>query len=270
MDKIPITVILPVKNEEVNLQRSLPLLTVFDQILLVDSNSTDNTVNVAHDYRVEVHQFNWNGHFPKKRNWALRNLAIRNDWVLFLDADEYVTEAFLSEIQEKIKDPFVNSYWVSYWNYFMGKQLRYGDTLKKLPLFRVGKGEYERIEEDSWSHLDMEVHEHPIITGKVGYIKARIIHNGYRNLEHYINRHNAYASWESTRFSRLKKDGFKNLTQRQKLKYRLMQLGLLPFVYFVGCFFVKLGFLDGKPGYFFAKYKALYFLQIRKISKQKQ
>ncbi|HCY77261.1 MAG TPA: glycosyltransferase family 2 protein [Ignavibacteriales bacterium] len=263
MYKIPVTIILPVKNEELNLPICLSKLAEFSQIIVVDSNSDDTSPAIAIDNNAEYYNFDWDGKFPKKRNWALRNIAIKNDWVLFLDADEYLTQEFIDELKEKIKNPDIDGYWVNYKNQFMGKTLKHGDVMTKLPLFRKGKGEYEKIDEDSWSSLDIEVHEHPIIEGNVGKIFSQIIHNDYKGLEHYIARHNSYSSWEAKRYMQLKKTGFKNFTTRQKIKYKLMNTGLLPFIYFISAYLVKLGFLDGKTGYYLAKYKAYYFFQIR-------
>jgi glycosyltransferase involved in cell wall biosynthesis len=263
MTKINVTVIVPVKNEELNLPKCLDRLTGFNQVIVMDSNSTDRTYDITQEYGVEYTNFEWNGQFPKKRNWALRNLDIRHEWVLFLDADEYLTNAFVQELQEKILDTSKNGYWVVFKNYFMGKQLNYGDPFPKLPLIRKGKGEYEKIEEDLWTNLDMEVHEHPIIEGETGTFRQPIIHNDYKGLEQYITRHNAYSTWEANRFLLLKRNGFKNLTQRQKIKYKLMQVGLLPLFFFIGSYILKLGFLDGKEGYYLARYKANYFFQIQ-------
>ena len=81
----------------------------------------------------------------------------------------------------------------------MDKKLRYGYGFSKSALFKKSKGAYEKIDEDLWSHLDMEVHEHPIIEGAVGVIKAKVIHKDFKNLEHYIAKHNAYSSWEAHR-----------------------------------------------------------------------
>lgn len=263
MKKIPVTVVVPVKNEEKNLPHCLSLLSDFDQIMVVDSHSTDGTVEIARKFGAEIHQFAWNGYYPKKRNWALKNLMLRNKWVLFLDADEYITEAFKAELQKKIEDNTVYGFRITFRNFFMGKQLKYGDQFRKLPLFRVGKGEYEKIEEDHWSHLDMEIHEHPIIKGKIGEMRSPIIHNDYKNLEKYISRHNEYSTWEALRFLDLKKKGFINLTKRQILKYKLMRYGLLPFAYFFGSYIFKLGFLDGIKGLYFHVYKTHYFFQIQ-------
>jgi glycosyltransferase involved in cell wall biosynthesis len=263
MVKIPVTVIIPVKNEEIDLPNCLKQLTDFDQLILIDSGSTDQTSAIAHQFKVEYYNFVWDGKFPKKRNWALRNLEIKNEWVLFLDADEYLTDGFKKELAEKIKSPHINGFWVTYQNHFMGRKLQYGDTMKKLSVFRKGQGEYEKIEEDSWSHLDMEVHEHPIIKGSIGKITQPVIHNDFKGLEHYIARHNAYSSWEAKRYMQLTNSGFSKLFFRQKIKYKLIKTGILPIVYFFGSYFLKLGFLDGKPGYYLALYKANYFFQIQ-------
>jgi glycosyltransferase involved in cell wall biosynthesis len=263
MNKIPVTVIVPVKNEERNLPGCLSLLNDFDQIIVIDSSSTDHTPQIVDEFRGEYLNFVWNGKFPKKRNWALQNVPIRNEWVFFLDADEYLTSSFKMELAEKIRNESINGYWINYQNHFMGKKLKYGDIMKKLPLFRVGTGAYEKIEEDAWSHLDMEVHEHPVIEGNIGAIKEPVVHNDYKGLEHYIARHNAYSSWEAQRFLQLEKKGFPGLTFRQKMKYKLLRTGFLPVIYFIGAYFLKLGFLDGKAGLYLARYKANYFFQIQ-------
>ncbi len=263
MNNIKVTVILPVRNEELNLPACFDKLADFDQVIVVDSKSTDSTPEITRKYGFEYVNFEWNGQFPKKRNWALRNLTIRNEWVLFLDADEYLTDAFIAELREKIQDKEINAYWIKFLNHFMGKQLRYGYPLLKLPLMRVGVGEYERIDENSWSSLDMEVHEHPIIEGKTGVFKSEIIHKDFKTMEHYIARHNAYSSWEAQRFVASEKNGFPHMTRMQKIKYLLMQTPFLPIVYFIGAYFLKLGFLDGRAGFAIAVNKAMYFYQIK-------
>ena len=263
MKNIPVTVVIPVKNEECNLPHCLNMLRDFNQVIIVDSQSTDRTAEIAEEFGAEFHQFCWNGKFPKKRNWVLWNLEINNDWVLFLDADEFLTEDFKQELLLKIRDTSVSGYWINYTNYFMGKELRYGEHFKKLALFRVGAGEYEKIDEDAWSHLDMEVHEHTRIKGTVGQIESYVVHNDFKNLESYIARHNAYSTWEAFRFLSIQKNGFEDLVPKQILKYRLLQIGLLPSFCFVGGYFLKLGFLDGLEGFYFAQFRATYFFQIQ-------
>lgn len=263
MNKISITVIISAKNEALNLPTCLEKLKRFDQIIVVDSGSTDSTIDIANNMGAEVLQFNWNGKFPKKRNWALQNAKIVNEWVLFLDADEFVTEEFVNEVEIKIQNTNVNGYTIQFENYFMEKKLKYGYGFKKSALFKKTKGSYEKIEEDHWSHLDMEVHEHPIIEGKIGVIHSKIIHKDFKTLEHYIEKHNAYSSWEAQRYFELKKNKNGNLSLNQKIKYGLLNTGLLPLFYFIGTYFLKFGFLDGKEGFFIARFKSHYFFQIQ-------
>lgn len=263
MNKIPITVIVSVKNEALNLPSCLDKLKRFDQIIVVDSGSTDDTTAIAAAMGAEVLQFQWNGKFPKKRNWALQNANLKYDWILFLDADEFVTEEFVNEVAVKTLDPNYNGYTIQFENYFMGRKLKYGYGFQKSALFKKSKGAYEKIEEDLWSHLDMEVHEHPIIEGKVGIIKSKVVHKDFKNLEHYIAKHNAYSSWEAQRYLQLKKSRNEQLSVNQKIKYSLLNTGLLPIVYFMGAYFLKLGFLDGKEGFYLARFKSHYFFQIQ-------
>ncbi len=122
MNKIAITVIISVKNEELNLPFCIEKLKRFDQIIVIDSGSTDSTIDIANNMGAEVLQFNWNGKFPKKRNWALQNAKILNEWVLFLDADEFVTEEFVNEVGIKIQNTNVNGYTIQFENYFMKKK----------------------------------------------------------------------------------------------------------------------------------------------------
>lgn len=268
---IPVTVVIPVKNEEVNLPRCLERLSRFSEVLVVDSGSTDATRKIAEESGARLIDFDWNGRFPKKRNWVLRNVPLANDWVLFLDADEYICDAFADEVEAAIGQEAVSGFWITYHNYFMGRILRHGDPMRKLALFRKNKGEYEKIEEDSWSHLDMEVHEHPVIEGEVGAVNTAVEHHDYKGYEAYINRHNAYSTWEAKRYLVLRKKGFEGLTGRQKMKYRLMDSWLLGGVYFFGAYFMKMGLLDGKAGWLLAVNKMIYFFQIKcKINELKE
>lgn len=260
---IPLSVVVPVKNEEVNLPCCLARLTRCAEVLVVDSGSTDATRTIAENSGARLIDFKWNGRFPKKRNWVLRNVQLAHDWVLFLDADEYISDAFLDEVQQAIQHKDSDGYWITYHNHFMGRVLRHGDPMRKLALFRKGKGEYEKIEEDSWSHLDMEVHEHPVIEGRIGALGTPVEHHDYKGYEAYINRHNAYSTWEARRYLVLKRTGFEGLTKRQIIKYRLMDSWLLGPAYFFGAYFVKLGFLDGKAGWLLAVNKLIYFFQIK-------
>lgn len=259
---IPVSVVIPVKNEEKNLPHCLSLLTEFDEVIVVDSDSTDSTPDIVKEFRRKLVNFKWNGKFPKKRNWVLRNIKLRNKWVFFLDADEFVTDSFIKELSKSINDTDKVGFWVNYINDFLGKTLKHGAVMPKLPLFKVGAGEYEFIDEDYWSHLDMEVHEHPILSGKVGEIKSPVTHYEFRGLTHYIQKHNEYSSWEAHRFLQMKEDTGK-LTYRQKVKYKLLDTWILAPLYFLYSYFYKLGFLDGTRGFIYAAYKMQYFFNVK-------
>ena len=268
-----VTVVVPVKNESINLRKCISLLNDLGPVVVVDSFSTDDTQQVAKAMGAELLNFNWNGKFPKKRNWTLRTYDFKTEWVLFLDADEFVTPAFIEEVNSSIKSTHHQGYWLNFSNYFMGKALRGGDSFRKLALFRVGAGEYEKIEEENWSHLDMEVHEHPVLKGTIGEINAPIKHNDFRSLKHYIAKHNEYSSWEANRYLRLQSDDvvmsngsseeWMNLTNRQKMKYRNLAKWWFAPVYFIVSYFLKKGFLDGTVGFHFSLMKAIYFYKIR-------
>ncbi len=155
-------------------------------VVVLDSGSTDGTAEIAREWGVRVLDFQWNGRFPKKRNWFLREHTPATRWVLFLDADEYLTEEFKVEARQALASDRCAGYWLSYTIHFLGCRLVGGYPLRKLALFRVGAGEYERIDEEAWSRLDMEVHEHPVLSGEIGLIRARIDHQDFRGVSHYV------------------------------------------------------------------------------------
>lgn len=262
MEKIPVSVIVPVKNEEKNLPKCLSLLKDFSEVIVVDSHSTDKTPEIVRAFGYRLIDFAWNGQFPKKRNWVLRNVLLQNIWVLFLDADEMVTDKFIACIRKKIDHTDCCGFWIHYNDHFMGRQLKHGVKMRKLALFRKDKGEYEYIDEHAWSPLDMEIHEHPIIAGKVETFPVPLIHDDYKGLEHYIAKHNAYSTWEVHRFFQLRKSET-YLTFRQKVKYFLLDSWALAPLYFFYAYFIRLGFLDGKSGLLFSLYKMEYFFHIK-------
>jgi glycosyltransferase involved in cell wall biosynthesis len=265
MSKIPVTVVIPVKNEEKNLPSCLNKLSSFAEILVVDSCSTDRTRAIAEAAGAKVIDFYWQGGYPKKRNWVLLNHQFATPWVLFLDADECLTDQFVKELCTKISENRCDGFWLNYRNHFLGRVLKFGVSQRKLALFKVGAGLYERIDDARWSDLDMEVHEHPVLHGPVGVIASPIDHLDFRGLDHFIDRHNSYSTWEAHRFLQLKAspDAEQPLTQRQIAKYRYATRWWFPLAYFVMTYIVRGGFMDGRAGLVYAVFKACYFLQIR-------
>ncbi|MGA0556493.1 glycosyltransferase family 2 protein [Larkinella sp. VNQ87] len=267
MMPLDLTIAIPVRNEEHNLPKCLEAIgpDLARQVVIIDSGSTDQTTSIAKSYGAEVVDFVWNGKFPKKRNWFLRNHTPTTKWVMFLDADEFLTPEFKSELRETLKrDSDFVGYWLRYTIYFLGKQNKGGYFLHKLALFQVGAGEYERIDEEQWSKLDMEIHEHPVLNGKVGTIRSKIDHQDLRGVSYYVTKHNEYSSWEAARFLKLAND--RSQTERwswmQRIKYGMMRTPWLGPLYFLGSFFLMGGFRDGTRGFSFGILKMAYFIQI--------
>jgi len=281
---IPLSILIPVKNDAKNLAECLPLLTDFDDVTIVDSQSTDETAEIAAKWSRPVVQFHWNGQFPKKRNWALRNLTLKHPWVLFLDADERMTPAWRQEMFEFLNSECLNKNVAVvscvYDNWFAGRLLKHGDVMRKTAVVRVGAAEYEKIDEDHWSDLDMEVHEHLQIKGgevekwsggkvradsRVYEIKARMEHHDMRSLESHWQKHVQYAEWEAGRYRQLMAhlERWETLTPRQKTKYRNLTKSWFAPAYFLVSYFLRRGFLDGLAGLRFAWFKLRYFRLVR-------
>ncbi|GAB3264632.1 glycosyltransferase family 2 protein [Larkinella harenae] len=264
---LDLTIAIPVRNEEKNLPTCLAAIgsDLAKHVVVIDSGSTDRTQEIAQTYGAEVITFDWNGRFPKKRNWYLRNHTPTTQWVLFLDADEFLTPAFKEELRQKLQqNDGTVGYWLRYTIYFMGKENKGGYFLHKLALFQVGAGEYEKIDEEQWSKLDMEVHEHPVLNGPIGTIRSKIDHQDYRGVSYYVTKHNEYSSWEAARFLKLTSDtkSVQQWTWMQRIKYGLMRTPFLGPIYFFVSFFLMGGFRDGSRGLAFAILKMSYFTQM--------
>lgn len=263
---LDLTIALPVKNEARNLPGCLESIgkNLAAKVIVLDSGSTDETVQIAEAWGAEVVDFKWDGKFPKKRNWYLRNHRPQTRWIMFLDADEYLTDGFKEQLKKALQDPHKVGYWLSYTIYFLGAPLKGGYPLRKLALFRVGAGEYEKIVESQWSTLDMEVHEHPVLTGEIGVIAEKIDHQDFRGTSHYVAKHNEYSSWEAHRFLETSKDSGVRAawTWKQKMKYLLMRSPFIGPAYFCGSYLLMAGFRDGARGLAFSILKMAYFTQV--------
>lgn len=270
--RIPVSVVVPVRNEERSLPECLSRLERFEEVLVVDSSSTDRTVQIAKSFGARVINFEWDGQYPKKRNHVLLNESLSSPWVFFVDADELITHSFCDALIRELSETSNVGYWINYTNYFLNRELRFGVAQRKLALFKVGAGLYERIDESAWSTLDMEIHEHPIVNGDVGEIVPRIIHRDFRGIKHFLNRHLEYAKWESERYHNLRSIGGArkvSLTKRQKFKYRNIEKCWYPWFYFLFDYFVKCRIFDGHAGFIYAFYKAWYFATIRELILEK-
>ena len=269
---LDLTIAIPVKNEEKNLPACLSAIGrgFVRKVVIIDSGSTDGTQEIAQQFGVEVVDFKWDGKFPKKRNWYLRSHKPDTKWILFLDADEVLTKDLKEELLATLPNSDKVGYWLNYSIYFEGKPLKGGYPLKKLALFRFGAGEYERIDEEAWSQLDMEIHEHPVLRGEIGTIHSRIDHRDLRGPEAWKKKHEEYAQWEARRYRAMVGDPSvrRQWTPIQRIKYALMGTPLIAPAFFLGCFLLMGGFRDGRRGFAWARLKAGYFSEVTKLVRE--
>jgi glycosyltransferase involved in cell wall biosynthesis len=193
---LPVSVIVPVRNEAKNLPRCLDALRDLGEVIVVDSQSTDTTVEIAREYGAQVVQFHYQGGWPKKRQWAMDTLPLAYDWILLLDADEVLTPELTDEIRRAIQNSDMNGYYIALRMYFLRRVLRHGDaSFWKLSLFRRGKGKYEcRLKDQDSSMADMEVHEHVYVEGKTARLEHPLIHHNIEWLSRYIQKHDEYSN----------------------------------------------------------------------------
>jgi glycosyltransferase involved in cell wall biosynthesis len=268
---LDLTIAIPVKNEAHQIAECINQIgnDFAKYIDVIDSNSTDDTAEIAKELGANVIQFNWDGKYPKKRNWYLFNYTPKSKWVLFLDADELLTENFKRKIKEILPLTQHKGFWLNYSIYMNDYKLKAGYPLKKLALFQTNFGFYEKIEEENWSKLDMEIHEHPIVNGSLGLISEKIEHNVNFDHVNWKQKHIEYAKWEAKRFSKLKyTNGNKHLTLFQKIKYTILKTPFAGVIFFIGSFVFMLGFIDGLKGLKYNWLKAFYFNRVSTEIKQ--
>lgn len=270
--KVPVSILVPTKNEICNLPRCLSVIKDWaDEIVVVDSYSTDGTVECARSAGVNVLSFTYNGGWPKKRQWALDIYPFRNEWILLLDADEILSEPLKYEIDQAIRAPEFDGYWLRFDIVFLGRQLKHGATgLRKLSLFRRGKGRFEkRLENQTTSMCDMEVHEHVIVDGRVGSLRNAVRHENLQTLDRYIEKHNAYSNWAARVLpygddSGVKPDLFGTQAARRRWLVRtFMHWPFSPFAYFLFIYAIRLGFLDGKPGFLYCVFQSIQMFHVK-------
>ncbi len=264
---LPVSVIVAVRNEEKNLPRCLEALREAGEVYVVDSGSTDSTPEIARAFGAKVVQFQYQGGWPKKRQWAMDNLPLAYKWILLLDADEVLTPELAEEIRTCTSNQDVDGYYISLRMYFLGRALRHGDaSFWKLSLFRAGKGRYEcRLRDQDSSMADMEIHEHVVVDGRAARLENPLVHHNVESLSRYIQKHDEYSNWEA-RVLLQGTHGHSEVpaallgTQAQRrrwLKMRLYGLPGSPVLLFFYRYLLRGGFLDGVPGLIYCGFQAI-------------
>jgi glycosyltransferase involved in cell wall biosynthesis len=252
MQKAPVSVLIPTKNEARNLPSTLEALSWADQIIVFDSYSSDDTIEIAKKHGCEVHQRTFDN-FADHKNWALQNLDFRNPWILILDADEKVPPALAEEIRAIcLGDSSCDAYYVARQILVDGAWLKYAGKYPdyNIRLFRKRKARYER----------RIVHEHMVADGRIGTLKNHLVHIDAKGTYRYIERHNQYAEMEAveawiTLHANPSGDGLAGvLWARRNERRRLLKnfayqyLPFRPVLVFLYLYLFRLGFIMGKAG----------------------
>ncbi len=242
MTRPTISAIVITKNEEKNIVRCLSGISWVDEIIVVDSESADKTVEIARKFTPHVFTRPWEG-YSLQKNFALEKA--KGEWILSIDSDEVVEEKLKEEILKTISSSqpyhgfsiprknFVGKRWIRFGGWYPDYTLR---------LFKKGEGKFEK----------RHVHEAVTISGKKGYLKTPLLHYTYRDLQDYAQRQLHYARLAGREMQEKGKKAF------------LPGLFFHPIYNFIRCYFLCLGFLDGylglrlailSSGYVFKKYR---------------
>lgn len=258
--KCPVSVIVPAKNEELNLPRCLAGLSWAERVFVVDSQSTDATVRIAESSGATVVQFHYSGTYPRKQNWSLENLPFGTDWVLIVAADEVVPADLADEVRRAVATDLYDGYDVRRRNFFMGREIKhcgYG-SIRTLRLFRHRLGRYEAMPTEAGSATgDVEVHEHILLKGRLGHLRNSILHYPYPSISAWVEKHNRYSTWEAELYESFREGQFLREERRlswplffkRRLKQVYLRLPLRFLIRFVYAYVLRLGFLDGKAGF---------------------
>ncbi|NPA39116.1 MAG: glycosyltransferase family 2 protein [Thermodesulfobacteria bacterium] len=216
--KNKLSVVMITFNSEKYLEKSLGSALFADEVLILDSGSTDSTIQIAKTLGVKVYQEKWRG-FGLQKQRAVE--LAKNDWIFVLDSDEVITEELKNEILSVLESPKFKGYFVPRLNYFFGKPVKRCGLYPDYTL-RLFNRKYGRFTQD-------EVHEKVILSEKPGKLKNHMIHYAYDTIEEFVEKQNRYSTLGA-------KPG--------KLKAVFS-----PVWTFLNLYFFKLGFLEGWRGF---------------------
>jgi glycosyltransferase involved in cell wall biosynthesis len=259
---VPLSVVILTLNEQENLPYALQSVRDWAQeIIVLDSGSTDATVTIAESFgaRVVFHAFE---DYSKQRNYALRELDVRTEWLLFLDADEWAPPALRTEISSLLASrPNANGFFVTFRLVWMGTPIRFG--YRPSWLLRLVRPEFAGCD-------DRGFNEHLTVSGEAGYLRAALFHEERRGVSRWIEKHDRYAALEAALLfnsaSTTRHDKGRLLgTRAQRTRWirdrvwRHIPALLRPWLYFFVRFVMLGGFLDGRTGFAFHFLHALWY-----------
>lgn len=216
-----ITVIIPTYNEEAYIKEAIQSVKFASQIIVIDSNSTDNTAEIAKQMGCEIH-FRDFDNFSNQKNHALQ--FAKNDWILFLDADERITKSLKIEIEEVIISNTYDAYKLNFPHFYMNRFLYYHDD------------NVTRLVKRNNCKFKGSVHEKLIVNGTVGQLKNPVLHFTYKGFIPYVTKKDSYAWFQAQQlFDKGKKATYFHLIFK-------------PIYRFFSSYFLRGGIFDGIPG----------------------
>jgi len=225
-----ISLVMITKNEEKVLSKSLSSVKgLVDEIIIVDSGSTDNTVKIANDFGGKVFQRDFDS-FSNQKNYALSLAA--NECVLHLDADEVLSGELRDEIRNTLDATIVDGFYLTRTNFFLGKQMKHAG---------LGKEDRLRLAKKSLSkYVGGIIHEELKVDGKLGYMKKLFYHHTCPTLDNYFIKFDKYTTFGAIKMYENKK------------KFYITDLVFRPVIEFIKRYIIRLGFLDGIEGFIWA------------------
>ena len=224
--RVPVSVIVPTYNEQDNIEDCLRSVAWADEVLVVDSFSTDRTLEIARRFTSRIIQREY-GNSASQKNWAIPQAAHR--WVMVVDADERVTPELREEIQALLsRGPDCGGYVIRRVNHFLGRRIRHGGWARDrvLRLWDRTLGHYQ----------EKEVHAEVDVAGPVRELRHPLLHLTFRSWDIYLRKIDRYTSW-----------GAEDLRKRGR-RATAIDLVVRPMARFVKRYILQLGFLDGVPG----------------------
>lgn len=237
--KIPLSVVILARNEADNIQDCIRSANFADEILVIENNSTDNTVELAKELGAVVMCRDLNGDYASQRNFAIEKA--KHEWIMMLDADERITDKLKAEITEAVKSNLDFCYTVSRENHFVQGKVLHGD---------LRPDHVERLFRKSNSHYEGLVHERLYSDSPKKNLSGRLIHFPYRSWEAHLNKMNLYSSMVARKY----------YEKGRKCSF-VLDILIKPFWAFFKVYFIHLGFLDGTLGFTFSALHYIYTLE---------
>ncbi|MCC7401979.1 MAG: glycosyltransferase family 2 protein [Chitinophagaceae bacterium] len=247
----PVSAVIITLNEEHNLLSSLPKLSWCDEIIIVDSGSSDSTLDICKSFGCKIFHRQFDGYGTQKQ-YAVS--IARNDWVLCLDADEVMSDALVDEIRKEMQAPLAEGYLIPMTFVFLGKKFHYG---------KEGWRYFMRLyNKKSGSFNDNKVHEKIELNGSTRKLCNNIYHYSYHSLNQYFDKFNRYSTY-----------GAEMAFQRGKRKSLFAVVTAIPFN-FLKYYFIELNFLNGLSGFYWSVLNAFYhfakYIKIRELHQQQR